>query len=330
MKKSFTLVFFLLVFSKTCLLSQQAQQAAQYSLYNFNRYAINPAYAGLDNSLSVTGVFRSQWTGLEGSPTTQGINLHMPLYFLRGGFGLSLENEVLGAEVNTSMMVAYNYWIELSKKSILTIGLSGGLIQKTIDGTKLRAPGGTYNEPLVFTHNDNFILETKESAQAPTAGIGIYFQTPKLEAGLYINNLLGSSFTINANQPVDIQLNRNYFFTLAGNLDIGRNLVLRPSLLVKSDEIQFQTDISATVQYNGNIFGGLSLRGYNSDSIDSIVLMGGFKLSEKLTLAYAYDLTLSVLNTVSNGSHEIMLNYNLNKIIGGGTLPKVIYNPRFL
>ena len=58
--------------------------------------------------------------------------------------------------------------------------------------------------------------------------------------------------------------------------------------------------------------------------------MGGFKLSEKITLAYAYDLTLSELSQVSNGSHEIMINYNLGKALGKGKPPRIIYNPRNL
>ena len=89
-------------------------------------------------------------------------------------------------------------------------------------------------------------------------------------------------------------------------------------------------EISTIVTYNDNIFGGASFRGYNSNSTDAVVIIAGYKLNERVTLAYSYDITLSELNRVSQGSHEIMLNYNLNKDIGKGRLPKIIYNPRFL
>ncbi|MFQ5447342.1 MAG: type IX secretion system membrane protein PorP/SprF, partial [Saprospiraceae bacterium] len=62
----------------------------------------------------------------------------------------------------------------------------------------------------------------------------------------------------------------------------------------------------------------------------AIAVLAGFKLSESIKLAYAYDFTLSNLSTVSSGSHEIMLNYNLGKPIGKGRPPKIIYNPRSL
>ena len=83
MKKSYTLFFFFAFLNLTW-----AQQPAQYSLYNLNKFNFNPAYAGLDNSLSVTGVYRSQWVGLPGKPVTQNINAHMPLYFFKWRSGL--------------------------------------------------------------------------------------------------------------------------------------------------------------------------------------------------------------------------------------------------
>ena len=72
---------------------------------------------------------------------------------------------------------------------------------------------------------------------------------------------------------------------------------------------------SALLKYNDNIFVGGSFRGYNSDSRDAVALIFGFNLSEKITVAYSYDLSLSNLSTVNDGSHEITLNYNLGKTV---------------
>lgn len=89
-------------------LSVMAQQPAQYSLYMFNQYNFNSAYAGLDESVSATGIFRQQWVGLEGSPSTQNFNVHLPLYMIKGSFGLGIENDALGAERNLKITAAYN------------------------------------------------------------------------------------------------------------------------------------------------------------------------------------------------------------------------------
>ena len=104
MKQFLTLLVILLV---AC--SLKAQLPANYSLYMMNKMHWNPAYAGLDHSLSFTGIFRKQWVDLNGSPTTQNVNVHMPMYMTSGGIGLNLENDALGAQRLTTVTLAYNY-----------------------------------------------------------------------------------------------------------------------------------------------------------------------------------------------------------------------------
>ena len=307
-----------------------AQQPPQYSMYMLNKYNFNPAYAGLDNSLSITGVFRKQWVNLESSPVTQNINAHMPFYFLGGGFGINLENDMLGAERNTSASISYNYFVPVGKKSLLSFGIGAGAIQKSLDGSKLRAPDGIYTEPPTIDHNDLLIPIGNVSATAPYLNAGVYFYNEKLEVGVAANNLIEPTATLSAEDLVNIKFIRNYFFNFAYSFEIGRDLTIQPSVFAKSDLIQTQLEFSAIVRYNDNIFGGASFRGYNTNSIDAVVFLAGYKLNENFTLAYSYDLTLSGLSDVSKGSHEILLNYNLNKLIGKGIPPKIIYNPRFL
>ena len=170
-------------------------------------------------------MFRRQWAGLEGGPTSQTLNVHLPLYYLSGAFGVGVENESLGPEKNTTATVSYNYWLPINKTSILSMGLAAGVVQKSIDGTVLRAPDGTYSVGE-FNHNDQRIPLTKETAQAPTVNAGIYFRSPRIDIGFSANNLLGSSFEIEANETVNIGLVQNYFFIFAGAFDIGQNLVL--------------------------------------------------------------------------------------------------------
>lgn len=302
------------------------QQPGQYSLYMLNNFQVNPAYAGLDHSLSITGIFRKQWVDLPGSPSQQHINVHAPLYFLSGGIGLNFENETIGAETNLRATLAYNYQMPIGKVGILSFGMSGGLVQKKLDGTILRTPDGEYIDGNSIDHQDNTLSTSVQTGQAPVFEAGIYYQSEKLEIGLSAKNLLESQISLDL---LDVDFRRNYFATAAYLLDIGTNLTFKPSIMVKSDLVETQIDFSLLVQYNDNIFLGASFRGYQKSNTDAIVLLTGFKLNEKISLAYAYDLTLSSLSNASSGSHEIMLNYNLNKPIGKGKLPGIIYNPRF-
>lgn len=321
MKHFFTFFFLIAIFYLA-----QAQQPAQYSLYMLNPMAWNPGYVGLDNSLSITGVFRKQWTNLPGSPTTQNLSAHMPLYYLSGGVGINVENDVLGAQQLTSASLAYAYQKDLGS-GILSFGVSAGMVQRTLDGSKIRTPDGEYIEPGNFNHFDDLLPLSSESATAPTFHAGIYFSNDWLEAGFSARNITEPTTDYST---LSLPLNRSLNFNLGFHFDLGNTFSLHPYALVRSDLTQTQTDFSVIIRYNDNIFGGASLRGYNSNSLDAVAILAGFKLSEHFTLAYGYDITMSDLSTVSDGSHEISLNYNLNKIIGKGRLPKIIYNPRSL
>ena len=303
-----------------------AQQPSQYTLYMFNQMNYNPAYAGFDNSISLTGVYRKQWVGLEGSPTTYSLNMNLPINYTSGGFGLMLENDVLGAEANTSIMAAYNYQLYLGD-GILSMGLAGGIIQRSLDGTKIRTPDGIYLEPGTFDHQDPLLPLTKENASTPNFSAGVYYQSEAIELGFAIHNLSEPSVNFST---IGINLVRHYVFNIGTDFEIGRDIIIMPSALVRSDINQTQAELSLLMRYNEKFLAGTSFRGYNTNSIDAVAIIAGIKLGENISMAYGYDLTLSGLNAVSYGTHEIMLNYNLNKPVGKGRPPKIIYNPRSL
>ena len=317
----------LLLFACCISISLFSQQSGNYSLYMFNKFSFNPAYAGMDNSLSLTGVYRKQWSGLTDSPISQNFNVHAPLYILNGGIGINVESEQLGLESNLLATFSYNFRLPVGKIGVLAIGASGGIYQKTLDGARILTPEGFY-EGLTINHNDNLPLPTNEvSEKTPTFNAGIYFQSERFEAGIS---------TINILEPViegdffSAVLSRNYFFNAAYLFDLTRSITVHPSLLIKTDLVEYQMEASLLFKYNDNIMIGGAFRGYNTNTIDAASIIVGLKLSEKISIAYAYDYTLSALDVLSNGSHEIMVNYNLNREIGKGKLPKIIFNPRYI
>lgn len=321
----------LLTFFLFCAVLGFSQQPAQYSLYMMNQLNWNPAYAGLEHSLSVTGGIRQQWVGgLDGAPSTQFVSAHMPLYFTSGGIGIHLENDEAGPTQRTTSMISYNYQI-YSKAGILSFGVSAGFLQFTLDGSKLRTPDGNYLEGvggMVIDHQDELLPLGSINTTSNTFAAGIYFQSEKLELGLGVRHLNEASIDL---EGLSFPLKRAFFFNAGMNLEVSSSLRLQPSLMVQSDLIQTQTNVSLLAHYNENVFVGAGYRGaHNSLSTDAATIILGFKISENMKLAYAYDITLSDLNNVSNGSHEIMVNYNLNKRIGAGRPPRVIYNPRSL
>ena len=54
-------------------LQSLAQQEAMFTHYFMNSLAINPAYAGSRDAMTLTALNRSQWSGFTGAPKTQSI-----------------------------------------------------------------------------------------------------------------------------------------------------------------------------------------------------------------------------------------------------------------
>ena len=302
------------------------QTAPQYSLYMLNRYQFNPAFAGMDASLSVNAAYRTQWLDLPGNPEQQNLNAHMPLYLVDGAVGVSLSNESIGAEKTVSGSISYNYVFD-TEFGLFSAGLSAGFLQKSLDGRLLRTPEGEY-EGATINHLDGNLPNGLERGIAPTFALGGYYAGDLFEAGVAITDIVPGSVNLNESSSYQVKPTFNFFGEyFIESLDA---LKVYPSVFVKSDLIQTQAEVSVRAIYDNFISGGMSLRGYNSNTLDALVIFAGLRISDNLHLHYAFDLGLSRINQVSRGTHELLLNYNLNKIIGSGLPPRVIYNPRFL
>jgi len=315
----------LLLLLLSLALNGKAQQLAQYSFYMLNPSLFNPAYAGMEESLSLTGVFRQQWAGLEGAPRQQALTAHMPLYFLSSGIGLSFENDEVGARQYSNYSLQYNYQLQMGS-GVLSIGANADLTQINWNGTQLLSPDGIYTNGQI-DHRDNLLPTTDVGAFTPTFGFGLFYKSQKLKLGASVKNINEPSVSF---VTVALPLNRHLYFMGSYEMDLTRRIEFIPSVLLRSDLIELQTDASVQFRFDGNIFVGGGVRGFGANSLDGVSVFGGWQVSERMMLAYNYDISTSYLANVNGGSHEILLKYTLKEEIGKGKLPKMIYNPRFL
>jgi type IX secretion system PorP/SprF family membrane protein len=306
-----------------------AQQPAQYSLSMLNMYNYNTAYAGLDGSVSTTAVFRKQWTNLDGSPLTYQVNAHLPLPYLRSGFGLGLERDQLGAIVNTSARLSYNYMVSLSKKTVLSFGAAGKFVQMSLDGSLLRTPEGNY-EGSTFNHNDQILSSTKAQGSTISAEAGLFIKGEKFQIGASAINLNAPLVKLATSQILQFQYTRAYFLQGQYKWNITQDWELQTDFLLKTDFVKWQPEFTAMARWKQQFFAGVGYRGYNNMTQDAVVLLAGMQINKNFVLAYGYDVSLNALRGLNSGSHEVVLNYNLRKDLGKQIPQKIIYNPRFL
>jgi type IX secretion system PorP/SprF family membrane protein len=304
------------------------QQPAQYSLYMLNPYGQNAGAAGSSEQLEFVGGFRAQWLGIEGAPRTQFVNFSLPIAIVSSGAGLILEADQIGARTGVTAKLSYNYKLRLSEDSHLALGASGGVVQGSLNGAKLRTPDGDYNQGVI-DHADNILNAVSTNGTTPTFDVGLYYKNLWIEGGVSVNNITEPQLRLKGERSLAVSLKRNYQGFATARFEVGNKLSLHPSMSLRSDLFQTQIDFSTHVRWNENIFLGASFRGYSVKSQDALVILAGFKPNERILLGYSFDFSLSELKTVSSGSHELVLRYNLGKEFGKGKLPPVIYIPRF-
>ena len=268
-----------------------AQQDPQFSQNMFNILPVNPGYAGSSDAICANLLYRNQWVGWTGAPTTMLLSVEGPVKFLRGGLGVTISNDQLGADKTTIIKLAYAYKVDIGPGQ-LGIGIQGGLISKTIDGSLFNS--------FVPKDQDNAIPDNNESDQASSFAFGLYYNTDILYFGISSSQLLESE----VNYPIgDITLKRHYYLSAGYTIRLTPSLELIPSVWLKSDGTTVQGDINAVAMYNNQFWGGITYRVQ-----DAVVPLIGFKWNN-IKVGYAYDITTSEIKGYSSGTHEIMLGY---------------------
>ena len=294
MKKTYLLIIGLLISGMLF-----GQQLNINSLYNLNKYEINPAVAGSEEGLPLAFSYRKSWVGIEGSPSMQMLSGHMEIVD-RMGVGVRMFNSTQGPLRKTGMEATYAYHIPFSgSDSRLSFGLSGFIYQYYLNKQELNVedPG-------------DLALQGTEHKVVPDAAFGAYYYGPNYFAGLSVYQLFQGRVRFDANDIADIQRIRHYFLNLGYNFEISQDFELESSVLFKYLESSvFQADINLYGTFKKMVSLGLSYRSGNA-----MVIQLGYK-NGAINVGYAYDLSLSDIKTVNSGSHEIMFIYRFSNFL---------------
>ncbi len=297
------------------------QQRPQYTQYPFNNYLINPAFTGIENYTDLKLGYRNQWTGLEGAPQTTYVTVNTPLgeNFLNGGAGsgnpaersylrtymASEPHHGIGAQFisdkaglisQTTIAGSYAYHLGLSYNTNLAVGMTAGASQYSINTSLI-----TVENPIDPTINNG-----NDSKWNPDISAGAVLYGANYYAGASIQQLLSQTiFDSNTNQSKTVP-----HFLLTGGLRLYMtdDLSLLPSVLFKFIKPAPTTfDANLKLAFRDVLWVGASYR--RNDSFGTLV---GFNVNSLINIGYSYDITTSNLNTVSGGTHEIVIGILLN------------------
>jgi len=309
-------------------------QDPQYSQFYSNLVMLNPAFTGSGIGPRVAMNYRAQWVNIPGFYNQFAVSYDQPFNFLgsRQGLGINVNADRAGAgnltKINATLNYAYQ--LEIARDHFLRFGLSGGIIQASIDPSGLIFPDqiDPRNGP-VFGTNEPIGTWTLNRIR-PDVSLGAAYFNEFAWVGATVNHLLEPNevFSNVIDQDPDAtKLPRKYTFT--GGLKIPlrdfrnqRELSISPAVLYKVQGTFNQIDVGLYVNADPMVF-GLWYR--NRDAV--IGLIGVQTPDERISFGYSFDYTISSLTQgISGGSHEISVvmefeQYQRNKPLKHRSLP---------
>ena len=280
----------------------EAQQDPMYSQYMFNGLSVNPAYAGIRETLTMAALYRKQWIGVDGAPTTFTFSMDTPIRNQKMALGLNLVQDKIGISNNMMINLAYAYRIVFSNQSLLSLGLQGGINQ-------YRADYGSVETSMNPGVGDNAFGKSTTSI-FPNFGFGAYYHTENFFLGVGVPKMIKNNLSGTNSPTIDFtsypnRQNRHIFVTTGYNFDLNEDWALKPSVLFKGVHgAPLEMDVNLNTWWKQKVGAGLSYR-----TSDAVVIMLQFQVKDELQFGYAYDMTVSKFSNTNSGSHELVLRY---------------------
>lgn len=279
-----------------------AQQDAQFTQYMYNTINVNPAYAGSRGVMSIFGLHRTQWVGLDGAPVTNALSFNTPINNSNLGLGVSAINDRIGPTVENTLSVDVSYTVQTSETRKLSFGIKGTGNFFNLDASKLN--------PEVAA--DPSLVNYKKFS--PNVGAGIYWHSDKSYIGVSVPNFIQTNRYDSDNVAI-FKERINYYFIAGYVFDLNPNIKFKPALLTKMvTGSPLQVDVSGNFMFYDKFVVGAA---YRWDA--AVSALAGFQITDGLYIGYGYDMETTRLRKYNSGSHEVFLRFelfnNYNKIV---------------
>lgn len=317
--------------------SVSAQQRPYYTQYIMNNYIINPAVAGIENYWDVKASHRMQWVGLQDAPVTTYLTIHGPLkksdygretatsFHASGsnprgeaywqdytsaephaGVGFTILNDRTGPLNRFAAYGTYAYHLGLNNTTSLSLGVSAGITSMNLDVSKLNF-GAITVDPAVA--NSGQVSRIK-----PDISAGVWLYSRDYFIGVSAQQIVPQQIAFSDN-TVHLQNGKllpHLFMSAGYRMQLSDDISFLPSALVRYiSPLPIGFDLNAKLQYQDLIWAGASYR-YQ----DGFAAMVGVNLNRSINIGYSYDMQTSSLNTVSKGTHEILIGFLLGNRFG--------------
>lgn len=275
------------------LFQGMSQHLPIFTQYFFNDYVTNIAVAGSRPWYDVRSAHRYQWAGITDSPRTFTLSVCGPNKKMNMGYGFYLFTDNVGPTRRTGIQFSYAYHFKLSKEIKLSFGLSGGILQYMIDGSKI----------TLRDKYDAVISNGLQASMVPDFTFAFHLYHKNWFFGASFPQLAQNKlyFFDYQNQTMS-RLEDHYYVNGGYTFHINDDFDVAPGFLVKYVKpLKPQVDLMARVIYKNQVWFGGSFR-----TEDAWTLMAGYTWKNNLTIGYSYDVTTTGLKNYNTGTHELV------------------------
>lgn len=293
MKSSKNLFIALLLLSSSALF---AQQESIFTFYRYQMNVVNPAYAGVDDKTTISSAIRNQWTAIQDAPETQAVAFGTPLG-KNTGLGVSMVRDKTFIEKQTFIGVDFSYKLKVTEATNLFLGIKAGGNFYNVNTAGLQ----TYNvmsDPALNSIN-NF---------SPNVGIGALIKYKDFFMSLSVPRMLNTQRAKNEDGFASVATDRPHVYWSSGydiHLDDRDYLTLKPSFFLRYvNSAPVSMDFNTMLNVNDVVeFGGT----YRTDKAYAGLV--NFKISKKLIVGYAYEMSTRAELARARNTSEFLLNF---------------------
>ena len=275
---------------------------AQYDPY-FSHYfdmqpSFNPAAAGKEAKLNITGTYAMSMAGFENSPQTMVFSGDMPFVALKNvhGVGLQLMSDKLGLFSHQRISLQYALRKKLGN-GWLSVGVQPGIITEKFNGSSVD----------LIDETDPVFSKSDIDGNTFDLAAGIYYAGKNWYAGISAQHL--TSPTVLLGETNELKIDGTYYLT--GGMDFQlRNPLMKvaTSAVVRTDGVAYRGDITGRLIYNYQ--GRMFYAGATYSPTNSVTTLVGGQF-QGVIIAYSFEIYTNGIS-FRNGSHEIFLGYQMD------------------
>jgi type IX secretion system PorP/SprF family membrane protein len=254
---------------------------------------------------------RHQWVGMGGAPKTYTFSMQTPTKFKNVALGLNLVSDKVGLEKRTILNFDYSYRLKVSEESYLRLGIKAGVTNYMNNLTEYTGYPGDPSDPMFMGDVDIKYM--------PNFGVGAFLYSDDYYIGLSLPKILQNEFNNNYNN-YSTWAELRHFFLIAGYVfDLSQDIKFKPTFLTKATwgaPVEF--DLTANFLLRDKVWLGAMYR-----TGDSFGFIAQWIFDNQLRVGYSIDFTTTRLQHYHNGTHELMVSYELSSLRRKWSTPRM-------